>query len=705
MPLQEAINPRRRCRQKQQHHLVKARRALLQPTNMAPVNTNSLPNRKKAPAASHARHGSKSMEGQSRAAAARSRTGSDAREWSHVSEPVKQSPFDTGSVLTDQKPTTAPTMPTHAEHNVPAEIKKHLRQSGPRGIEIYPAFRDASTQPPITPDSLAELDMPRIINNPKLRHDVNFDRELHFRPNLDGARGKQKIKSADDYWKALEAELYMLDLSQRARAQPDGTAAPGYWESLMRESRKRLPSVFEVVRDILTTLVPDQDQAKITERLDVDLLIQQIDNGVCDLVDLANWLGKVLKNHCAPMRDGLVDKMRKSITKGATQADQKMMVCGLRQLLNLLEAMKLDVANHQIRHMRPLLIADTINFQKRYNDHRIGLGKLNPEVSRLWLEQERDTFSMIEGTSLTHLDTLTQAILRDLLFCSSTTSLTSTFYLDLDRLRTIRVDMHNIICQRVCGDILLELLGTAAPRSDVPKVLSALRASLTAIVGAQGVWTDRVENIAVEIVRIALTLEGRSHAHDASLIALAERKLGSDLDPTSSAFCMQARDMLDRLLPKAKECINSHCKLTAIELQEALVPQLPSTPTHSLGMGAVCEPVAAAKSSDPDTDLVNRFSHVVVLHWQVWSDLVYLVEPEPEYGLSSPASSASPEPVARAIFDQGHKFIPKAVTTDSDENGMPTPAPSPNAEPDLADNDQTDSCEGPMSFFSEDRGH
>jgi hypothetical protein len=154
------------------------------PTNMAPAaNTNSLPNHEKAPATSHARHGSKSMEGQSRAVAARSRTGSDAREWGHVSESnIKQAQFDADPVFADQKPATSTTMTIQSEHDVTAEIEKHLRASGPRGIEFLPAFRNASTHLPITPDSPAELDMPRTINNPKLRHNVNFDRELHFRP-------------------------------------------------------------------------------------------------------------------------------------------------------------------------------------------------------------------------------------------------------------------------------------------------------------------------------------------------------------------------------------------------------------------------------------------------------------------------------------------------------------------------------------------
>lgn len=57
-----------------------------------------------------------------------------------------------------------------------------------------------ANMPPITNLSLAELDIDAIINNSKLRHDVNFDRELHFRPNLDGERARQKVKAQDSCW-------------------------------------------------------------------------------------------------------------------------------------------------------------------------------------------------------------------------------------------------------------------------------------------------------------------------------------------------------------------------------------------------------------------------------------------------------------------------------------------------------------------------
>ena len=107
-------------------------------------------------------------------------------------------------------------------------------------------------------------------------------------------------------------------------------------------------------------------------------------------------------------------------------------------------------------------------------------------------------------------------------------------------------------------------------------------------------------------------------------------------------------------------------------------------------MGAVCEPVAVARSTDPDMELVRRFSHVVVLHWQIWADLVYLVEPKLEHDLSSPPPSTSPELVTRAVFDPGHKFIPKAVTTNSEGAGTLAPPTSADLESDHLDNNEAD---------------
>ena len=146
-------------------------------------------------------------------------------------------------------------------------------------------------------------------------------------------------------------------------------------------------------------------------------------------------------------------------------------------------------------------------------------------------------------------------------------------------------------------------------RCGVTKVSGTLCASLTAIVGSQGLWIEHIESIVTEIVRTVLTLEGRSCVYDAEPTALVGRRLEVDLKNTSSAFCMFARDVLDRFFLKIRKCVGAHRRLPTIDLQEAFAPMVPAKSTQPFGRDAVCEPVMAANFVDPDVDLVRRFSH------------------------------------------------------------------------------------------------
>ncbi|OQN96886.1 hypothetical protein B0A48_17440 [Cryoendolithus antarcticus] len=613
---------------------------------------------------------------------------------SQANEPLGHGPADTPSTERSTISSTASTASTSASSTAStasiedSDIRMRIEKGG-GGMETYAAFKGASKTPPITPDSLSELDMPRIINNPKLRHDVNFDRELHFRPNLDGSKGKEKIKAADQYWKALEPEVHLINIARRALNETDDPKPIKYWHGIMTKSRKRLRKVFEVVRDILKTLVPDADQSQIEDRLDVDLLFQQIDNGMCDLVDLANWLATVIKKHCAPMRDNSVDEMQKAITEGALKDDQTILVNGLRLLLLLLENMKLDVANHQIRAMRPLLIADTITFQQRYNAHRISIGKLDKEESRAWLEREHRRYRR-EVLSATPLDSLTHALLWDLIFADSTTTLKPTFYLDIDRLRTLRLELHSSICLRIVLDLFHELCDRVKPSKEADATLTN---RVDDIVGVQGLWLDSYQNIAVELVRSIqqVEVEDLSEAPEHERIEAAERRLLEDLPTSSEAFNQLGHETMEQLLPRAIASIDLHYSLSAADLQEALVPPLPlpTSTTTGLGYGAILTPTPPPQTPvDPDLDLINRFTHIVVLHWQVWSELVYLapqdeeheddVEPErrrargrvagSEVG-DNEGSERSSSPSPAGFVECGHHLIPSSGTAGARSDG------------------------------------
>jgi hypothetical protein len=191
------------------------------------------------------------------------------------------------------------------------------------------SMRSISREPPVTKATLSELDVPRIVFNPKLRHDVNFDPDLHFRPNLDGEKGRRKTQKANDFWDCLREQLEAFTKDQAA------------FMADLAGRKWCLPLTLHAIGDILATLVPPEDRPMVEEILNVDLLMQQFGKGVADLEQLAKWLSRTLKSHCAPMRDEWVDEMVVQLSTGNANQDITLLVRGLHTLLGILEAMKL----------------------------------------------------------------------------------------------------------------------------------------------------------------------------------------------------------------------------------------------------------------------------------------------------------------------------------------------------------------------------
>ena len=212
------------------------------------------------------------------------------------------------------------------------------------------AFRLAPQTAPITKQSLSELDIGSIINNSKLRHDVNFDRELHFRPNMDGDRGQRKRSAQIQYWKAISVELHLI--YHVLASSIEDSVKP----VLITAASKRLLAMFETVKDILKNLVPERDQSDVDEHLDVPMLMQEISRGVCDFVSIAGWMAQLLKRHCAPMRDELVDKMVEKISRQTPDS----IAAGLADLFAVLEAMKLVCTYHDCYVFVSLTILRTL---------------------------------------------------------------------------------------------------------------------------------------------------------------------------------------------------------------------------------------------------------------------------------------------------------------------------------------------------------
>ncbi|KAH8685584.1 T-complex protein 11-domain-containing protein [Tricladium varicosporioides] len=344
-------------------------------------------------------------------------------------------------------------------YGIQSQKNQQFADSPPRDDRLFPANPSTATErhsrpntalePPVTKGTLSELDVNKIVHNPKLRHDINFDPDLHFRPNLDGDKGRRKTQKANHFWETMRNQLreYIMNRDQ--------------FEAHLGDTEWSLPATLKAIKGILETLVPQRDRASVEETFNVDLLMQQFRKGVADLVKLANWLSQLLKCHCAPMRDDWVDEMVMQLSNGDRNGDVVMLVAGMQNLLGVLEAMKLDVANHQIRCLRPLLIEDTVHFEQKFFMKKIACRRVDVARAHAWYKTASslpdivplDASMRSQGNTWDFM----KALVKLTLPTSSQQDVPHTFLFDEERLTKLRGDLLDLINLEICMHLYCSL--------------------------------------------------------------------------------------------------------------------------------------------------------------------------------------------------------------------------------------------------------
>lgn len=341
-----------------------------------------------------------------------------------------------------------------------------------------------SLHPPITRQTLKELDLHEILKNPQLRHDIVFDANVQFRPNFDGERGRKKKEFGNKYWFAIQKEIETgctctsfngmmllsctcgLDTSKTVAAgqsAPSVSSVKSPMPSLANYAHSgsafsmaatqmtptqvqfsakpkspqasaiglgagripsRFPLLIQELRAICLSVLPSPSSTSepmtppsarintsvpslsnaytpssarftaqtpitasssvashhilIAQSLDPLLITQQLQHGLLDIASLISFLGSILKLHCAPMRDEAIETMIKTICVDGEVA------VGLRMCFEILELMKLDTANHQLRSSRMYLIETAVDFEIRWFRDQLDQGKINLDRTRQW---------------------------------------------------------------------------------------------------------------------------------------------------------------------------------------------------------------------------------------------------------------------------------------------------------------------------------
>ena len=318
-----------------------------------------------------------------------------------------------------------------------------------------------------------------------------------------------------------------------------------------------------------------------------------------------------------------------------------------------------DVANHQIRNLKTLLIEDTVSFETHYHLDRLvnGRARVDIHTAQKWYHSASAEFSSLCDTqrdsSRLHLEIFVRGVTATLFGKEGRSDFPEAMYLDTDRLQVIKAEIEDHIFFKVCLDMFATLLKQFGYQgSSLSTTRQQVISALTAIMGESSVgygphqWMANSEALSLEILRQASTLAARATIYDYDNMSRANQHLRHLF---FSTFTTQARNLEFTVLPMILALIEKHNNSSPMELFN-LVPTTTTTkplPSAQHNQPTSTDTLSPFRLLHPDTqqlsDIANRVSHIVILHWRVWSKIAYVQDDASGSRLTSTHPPHAPE--------------------------------------------------------------
>jgi hypothetical protein len=313
-----------------------------------------------------------------------------------------------------------------------------------------------------------------------------------------------------------------------------------------------------------------------------------------------------------------------------------------------------DVANHQIRNLKTLLVEDTINFEKHHHleklvSHR---SRVNIHTAQSWYLRAAWEFADSLPTRPRHmqqaqLQIFVHAVIAQFFNRNGCHEFPETFYLDQDRLRTLKAEIEDLIHMEVCMDAFTAFLKQFDYDGYIsPQTRLQLHSSLLAIMGnsmgyGSHQWIMNSEALSLEILRQSSLVAGQPQTFSHDALSHANEHL---LHMFYNSFNTHNPRLEATLLNRVMTCTERHTKSTAMDLFNNLVPitgTRPSPPpTHFSHLSS-----SFVHTLTPETarwqDIANRITHIVLLHWRVWERIAYVQEDGSERSASPPSQDST----------------------------------------------------------------
>jgi hypothetical protein len=341
-----------------------------------------------------------------------------------------------------------------------------------------------------------------------------------------------------------------------------------------------------------------------------------------------------------------------------------------------------------------LLIEDTINFETHYHLDRLvsHRSRINLDAAQAWYhraacELADECSTQSRNAQQVQLEMFARAVIAQLFNREGHHNFPETFYLDYDRLCSLKVELEDLIHIEVCMDLFAALLrqfGCDGPVSPVAR--HQLHASLLAIMGSATAygsrqWIATSEALSLEILRQASLVAGQPLSFPHNTLSNANDLL---LHMFYNSFRTHNPRVESTVLYQVLSGTSRHTNSTAMDFFNNLVPLANASPQTPLLFSHLRTSNTSSCTStlSPETakwqDIATRITHIILLHWRIWGRIAYVQENATSCADQSctnqEAVAVSPQPSRQTSEHESH-MIRTMKTGESSQSGQETHVP------------------------------
>ncbi|KAF9155676.1 hypothetical protein BG015_009008 [Linnemannia schmuckeri] len=205
-------------------------------------------------------------------------------------------------------------------------------------------------------------------------------------------------------------------LESRIRAM----ATKAYFDKIREDAEqgqlgKWIPPLLTTIREQLLDMVPQESSVarQIRDGFDLEFVQQQVDRKVYDVKGALEGVLGLMAKLCAPVRDPAIRQIQQDLslitgnplqqspqaasanrpTASATSATPKDLVSVLKDILELLEEMLMDLANYRLMVARPSLEKQAIPYEQHAFKTALENGEITLDATTAWLEASAASLS------------------------------------------------------------------------------------------------------------------------------------------------------------------------------------------------------------------------------------------------------------------------------------------------------------------------